>query len=1059
MARNLSIRLSLEDRDVVIRGLQSLGTEGQQALRKIETASGPASRGMTAFRAAANDAQSSAAAYSSRLGPLGAGLSKLGPIGIAAAAGIGAITLAVGAGLRQWAEAERVQLRLEAVLRATGNAAGVTAKQIEEFADKLAKNSLFDDEQIKEAAAALATFQSVAGPAFTKTIESAADLSAVFGGDLKTNTETLGRVLESIAAKDVEGLDRAFKFLSPTVRQNVKDMAEAGRTAEAQAALFDALSKSVGGAAAGEASGLYGSTVSASKAWDEFLESLGQTVEQSGIVAGALDLITSALDALRETASPQQLREKRLAEIDAELQSGFIRGPRGIGPGQRTDSNPGRRAELEAEAQSIRIITAEETKRESARQAAARQAQADRQAALDLLRQEQKERDEADKAGKAAAVTAKQRAKVEDDARQALLGQIEALKEEQAQLLLTERERFIRVESLKAEAEIKKGLIEDGAKYLEQVRAEAGALFDATAAAEARKQAESDLTKEVGRLSSERARLAQKEADAWRRPFETLADEIGGIFQTLFDGLAGGAGLSFGSIGRSLLGAVGGLFGGGASIGSLFGGGVSLAGGQSGAGGLLSNVGQFLFGTSAADASKAGSVTAAEYALAGGGAQPGLFGTSSSTLAAGFGSLIQAGIGAAVSLASGGNKGQAIGSLVGTAAGAVIGSIIPGIGTVLGATIGGLIGGIGGGLLGGGGKPKAAAYIGLDAAGLARGAGAAAKNKGSTTGVLSPRDAAVEGINSALDFLGATFKSADIGYESPALLGGIGQVKEGYYATVGGVRKGFGAGQQGATKAADFFAAQSIVQAAKRDLLAGLDSRLQALIGASGAQNLEDLTTAIGLGRLAYDLPEVSKSSVAFNKSLTELIQQFEKSRQKAVELGLTVDDKLSARFDDAKKGLEEQYFGEFKNFERQLLLGENSTLSPEQQLGEAKSKFDEIVRRARQGDDGARGQFVGAAETYLGLARQQYASSGQYASIFNDVLALTREFGSPPSASIDFDVSPVVSAVDNQTAQTLIKQNELIAEFKNLREEMRRDRAERAASGNGRATAGTRGL
>ncbi|MCH2393095.1 phage tail tape measure protein [Oceanibaculum sp.] len=99
-SRGVSIRLSIRDKEVVEKALKELGTEGQLALRKIARATEEPTRGLLALNTASSSARDGIAGLASRVGPAGAVLGALGPAGIAAAAGIGTVTLAFAGFLR-----------------------------------------------------------------------------------------------------------------------------------------------------------------------------------------------------------------------------------------------------------------------------------------------------------------------------------------------------------------------------------------------------------------------------------------------------------------------------------------------------------------------------------------------------------------------------------------------------------------------------------------------------------------------------------------------------------------------------------------------------------------------------------------------------------------------------------------------------------------------------------------------------------------------------------------------------------------------------------------------
>jgi hypothetical protein len=62
---------------------------------------------------------------------------------------------------------------------------GLSGKQIAGFADEIEASTLATAEQVQDAAGVLATFRSVAGETFTRTMTLAQDMSAVFGTGLR----------------------------------------------------------------------------------------------------------------------------------------------------------------------------------------------------------------------------------------------------------------------------------------------------------------------------------------------------------------------------------------------------------------------------------------------------------------------------------------------------------------------------------------------------------------------------------------------------------------------------------------------------------------------------------------------------------------------------------------------------------------------------------------------------------------------------------------------------------------------------------------------------------
>lgn len=103
--RAVILRLATKDGEVVKRALMTLGKEGEDALKRIERAGAPASRGIAAVDAAAKEARSSIEGLASRAGAGERVLRTFGPAGLAAAAGLGALVIAFGTAMSKAREA------------------------------------------------------------------------------------------------------------------------------------------------------------------------------------------------------------------------------------------------------------------------------------------------------------------------------------------------------------------------------------------------------------------------------------------------------------------------------------------------------------------------------------------------------------------------------------------------------------------------------------------------------------------------------------------------------------------------------------------------------------------------------------------------------------------------------------------------------------------------------------------------------------------------------------------------------------------------------------------
>jgi len=349
--------------------------------------------------AASHNLQGRVQGLAHEMGPLGSALGALGPYGLAAAAGLAVVTLGLEKSIEEAMQAEKSYNRLQAVLTATGQSSGLTARQIVEFSDGIEKSALVTAEQVQDAAAALATFRSVAGDSFTRALRLAQDMSAVFGQDLHSSVVRLGRALED-PVEGLTALRRVGVVFTQGQREVIKSLAETGQIAEAQKVILDALEAKVGGAGAAEASGVTGASHRLAVAWKNMLESIGQTSVVSGGAEIALRGLSATLEGVTDLFKKAPLAE-RLTEATAELAEAqrVLERLQNYKPRVMTDMTPlldrqkEKIADLRREVEALTAETRKETEAEA--QAAAGRAAAEKDHRAELLTDQRKKLDDA----------------------------------------------------------------------------------------------------------------------------------------------------------------------------------------------------------------------------------------------------------------------------------------------------------------------------------------------------------------------------------------------------------------------------------------------------------------------------------------------------------------------------------------------------------------------------------------------------------------------------------------------------------------------------------------
>lgn len=139
--RDVTIRLRLKDGQKVGDAMQRLGSVGQAALMRVERASKPASKGLLVLNQSTLLAKDSTVALATNAGGLAGVLTRLGPLGLAVGAGIGAMVLS----LRAMSRASRESIESLSTLANTADKLGVTVESLQELRFAAEQNGVATD--------------------------------------------------------------------------------------------------------------------------------------------------------------------------------------------------------------------------------------------------------------------------------------------------------------------------------------------------------------------------------------------------------------------------------------------------------------------------------------------------------------------------------------------------------------------------------------------------------------------------------------------------------------------------------------------------------------------------------------------------------------------------------------------------------------------------------------------------------------------------------------------------------------------------------------------------
>lgn len=212
---------------------------------------------------------------SSKLAKLSANLKTgLTTAVVGAGAAFGGLAVLVKQSIDAADEATKVQAQLEAVLKSTGNAAGLYAEDILDQAKALQKVTTFGDEAITSTANLLLTFTNIKGAVFQEALPAILDMSVALGQDLKGSAIQVGKALND-PINGITALRKVGVAFTDEQQKQIEVLVKSGKTMEAQRMILKELGTEFGGSAQAQAETFGGKMTQLKEQIGDLMEAIG----------------------------------------------------------------------------------------------------------------------------------------------------------------------------------------------------------------------------------------------------------------------------------------------------------------------------------------------------------------------------------------------------------------------------------------------------------------------------------------------------------------------------------------------------------------------------------------------------------------------------------------------------------------------------------------------------------------------------------------------------------------------------------------------------------------
>jgi hypothetical protein len=230
---------------------------------------------------------------------------------VALLGGLVAVGVGLAATVHSFTESENVAAQLDAVLRSTGGAAGVTRDSAIELSKALQKQTTYSDEAVLSAENLLLTFTAIGKDIMPQATETVLDMSTALGQDTKSSAVQLGKALQD-PILGITALRRVGVNFSEDQKTVIENLVKTGNKAEAQRLILKELNTEFGGSARNAAQTFAGSMAQLGNVLDDVMEVIGS------VVVDALDPLIGAIQTwIYEAGGAEAIGQKLVAGFEA----------------------------------------------------------------------------------------------------------------------------------------------------------------------------------------------------------------------------------------------------------------------------------------------------------------------------------------------------------------------------------------------------------------------------------------------------------------------------------------------------------------------------------------------------------------------------------------------------------------------------------------------------------------------------------------------------------------------------------------------------------------------